>query len=200
MTAPTKTTQTALVVWQSVANNAGYVGNALDVSGVHALGVTFRAGRADNTAHSNPYLVLDLLGNPHATDDSLWTPIVPSLIVPTGATIAATTLNGAVSAGVSSIVVTSASSFAVGQLIYIGHTTTVTNSEIARVLSISAPTLTLSMPLMNAHDNGAVVSNLAEQVTIPAVDLSGVLRVKGRVVNNSGRTNYAAINVTTVVY
>lgn len=77
-----------------------------------------------------------------------------------GVTAAATTLNGATSANATTAILTSASSFAAGELICIGYNTA--NVEWARISKISSNTITLDAPLINSHSNGDTVTNCAD--------------------------------------
>lgn len=198
MAAPTKTLSVALLAPVSVANAAQSAGTAVDVSGAHLLGATLWLGRADGTAHASPWAQLVIEGNPSATDDSLWSPIA-SLVMPAGASIANTTLNGAVSADATTFVVTSATNIAAGAFLFVGDDDAA-EWEIVRVQSISSTTVTVNGACEFAHNTGAVVTSQAEIVTIPSLDIAGLARVRGRCLNNSGRTVYARIlGVTTVL-
>jgi hypothetical protein len=114
-----------------------------------------------------------------------------------GATIANTTLNGAVSAGAGSCVVTSATNIAAGDILFLGHTTDTTKFEIVRVKSVSGTTVTFEENCVFAHDNGAAVTDQAEHYALGPYDLSTYSRVRGVIENQSGQTaNFRSVYST----
>lgn len=198
MPAPAKTLSVVLLSPQTISNNSRAVGTAVDVSGVHSLGATMWIGRGNGTAHASPWAQIVIEGCPSATDDSMFSPIA-SLLMPAGASIANTTTNGTISAAATLFVVTSATNIAAGALLYVGDSTAA-NWEIVRVQSVSSTTITIDGAFQFAHATGQVVTSQAERVAIPAVDITGVARVRVACLNQSGQTVYArALGVTTVL-
>lgn len=198
MAAPTKTLSVALLSPATVANNSRAVGTAVDVSGVHTLGLTMWLGRANGTAHASQWAQIVVEGCPSDTDNSMFAPIA-ILQMPAGASIANTTTNGAISAAATSFVVTSATNIAAGALLYVGDSTAA-NWEIVRVQSITSTTVTIDGAFQFAHATGQVVTSQAERVTIPSIDITGLARVRVACLNQSGQSVYAsALGVTTVL-
>ncbi len=118
------------------------------------------------------------------------TPVTP--IPNTGrdcvSTIAAaqnTTLNGAVAVNDTTIVLTSASGFAVGDVLCLHSDDTSGNRiEFVRIVSISSNTLTLEEPIKVAHTSGDRVNSMADcfSVWLPGGDIWEI-----RAINNSGQ-------------
>ena len=72
--------------------------------------------------------------------------------------------SGAVSAGATSFVVSSATNIAVGDLLYLGDSSAA-NWEIVRVKGVSGTTITPEEAVTFAHANGAAVTDQAETVS-----------------------------------
>ena len=198
MAALTKTLAVVLLTPSSISNNSRAVGSAVDVSGVHSLGLTMWLARASTTAHASPWARLVVEGCPSATDDSMFSPIA-TLLMPAGASIAGTSLSSAVSAGATTLTVASATNIAVGALLWVGAVSGA-NWEIARVQSISGTTLTIDGAFQFSHESGQGVASQSEIVTIPSLDITGLARVRVACLNQSGQSVYArALGVTTVL-
>jgi hypothetical protein len=78
-----------------------------------------------------------------------------------GASIANTTLNGAVSAAASSFVVTANTNMAAGDVLFLGDSST-SNYELVHVKAVSGTTITPEENVTFAHANGAIVTDQAE--------------------------------------
>lgn len=94
-----------------------------------------------------------------------------------GASIANTTLNGAVSAGATSCVVASATGIAYGDLLFLGDASPA-NYEIVRVKSVSGTTVNFEEACTNGHTTGAQVTDQAELYSLGPYDLSSFARVR----------------------
>lgn len=197
VTTPTKTNQTDLLAWQDVASGADVIGTAFDCSGVFAAGFTIKVGRQTSTAFTAGYPNILIEVSTKSSGNDEWVPIY-SFQPAVGASIATTTLNGAVAGGDTTINLTSATNVAANDLLFLGHTTTVANYELAVVKSLSSTTVTLNQACANAHDSGAKVSDQAEQVTF-MLDLTGYLRVRARANDNgSGQGIFVEVTLTTL--
>ena len=198
MPAPIKTRGLALLSPTTVANNGRAVGSVVDVAGVHALGLTMWLARANGSAHAAPWAQLVVEGCPSDSDNSLFAPIL-RLLMPAGASIAATTNSSGITAGATSFPVASATNIAAGALLYVGDPTAA-QWEIVRVQSVATLTITIDGAFQFNHATGQVVTSQAEIVTIPAIDITGLARVRVACLNQSGQSVYAeAIGVTTVL-
>ena len=198
MAALTKTLAVVLLTPSSISNNSRAVGSAVDVSGVHSLGLTMWLARASTTSPASTWARLVVEGCPSATDDSMFSPIA-TLLMPAGASIAGTSLSSAVSAGATTLTVASATNIAVGALLWVGAVSGA-NWEIARVQSISGTTLTIDGAFQFSHESGQGVASQSEIVTIPSLDITGLARVRVACLNQSGQSVYArALGVTTVL-
>ena len=187
MSAPTKTEVALLAGTFQGSGGQPAVGSDMDVSGHHEIGLSLWLGRLSGTAHTAPWASLIVEGNPSASDNSMWATIA-QLTLPAGASIASTTLNGAVSANATTLVVASATNIAAGDLLFLSHGTDTAKYEVVRVVSLSGTTITIEGNIFYAHDNGAGVTDQAEKVVIPALDVSGLSRVRAKLVNFSGQT------------
>lgn len=183
----TKTLGTSYQAWQSVATANVIVGSAITVTNLIAIGFGLAMGRAGGTAFtvSPQYRVEGALSSAEDT----WR-VVDTINFGLGATIANTTLNGAVSAGAGSCTVTSATNISAGDILFLGHTTDTTKYEIVRVKSVNGTTVTFEENCVNAHDNNAIVTDQAEHYALGPYDLSTYARVRGVIVNHSGQTAY----------
>ena len=197
MAAPTKTTVT-LLSQQSISNNGRVVGSIIDLSGVHIFGAALFLARTNTTAHASPWAQIVVEGCTSATDNSLFVPIA-TLLMPAGASIAQTAVSGAVSAGATSFVVSSATNIAAGALLYVTDGTAA-NWEIVRVQSVSGTTINIDGAFIYSHANASLVSSQAERVVIPALDVTGISRARVACLNQSGQTVHAwASGITTVL-
>lgn len=190
----TKTIGTSYQAWQSVATANVIVGSAIDVTNLIAIGFGVAMGRAGGTAFTaSPQFRVE--GALSSAEDS-WR-VIDTVNFGLGATIANTTLNGAISAGAGSCVVTSASNIATGDILFLGHTSDTTKYEIVRVKSVSSTTVTFEENCVYAHDNNAAVTDQAEHYAIGPYDLSTYSRVRGVIVNHSGQTaNFRSVYST----
>ncbi len=181
----TKTIGTSYQAWQSVATANVIVGSAITVTNAIAIGFGVAMGRAGGTAFTvSPQFRIE--GALSSAEDS-WR-VIDTINFGLGASIANTTLNGAVSAGAGSCTVTSATNIAAGDILFLGHTTDTTKYEIVRVKSVSGTTVTFEENCVYAHDSGAAVTDQAEHYAIGPYDLSTFSRVRGVIVNHSGQT------------
>lgn len=201
MGAPTKTEVTLLASTFRGTGAQPEVGTAVDVTGMHYIGLTGWIGRLSGTAHASPWATLLLEGNTSATDDSMWEPIPDaSFTMAPGASIANTTLNGAVSANATTIVVASATNIAAGDLLFLSHGSSTANYEVVRVASVSGTTITVDDKVVFAHDSGAAVTDQAEHYCIPALSVVGLSRIRAKIINQSGQTITARMHgIKTVV-
>ena len=94
-----------------------------------------------------------------------------------GLNIASTTVNGAISAGASSFVVTSATNFVAGEYVFVGDASTA-NYEVVQIRSISGTTLNIVGTFQNSHTTGATVTSQAENPAPITIDLSAFQRVR----------------------
>lgn len=195
MATPSKTAQTDLLAWQDVSTANTPVGSSLDVSGKFEIGIRIAVGRRSGTAFTSPWPEVRIEGSPKASGTHYFATIFP--FVPNiGASIANTTLNGAVSAGASSFVVSSATNIAAGDILFLGDSST-SNYEIVRVKSVSGTTITPEENIVNAHANGAIVTDQAETF-IGAFDVSAYSRVRAVCANHSGQSISVEVNVMTL--
>lgn len=192
-----KTQGTSLIAWQDIATTNIIVGSAADVSTAFAVTVFAFLGR-------NPAAGAFTVGWPNirievsakSSGNDAWIPVAwfqPGI----GATLANTTLNGAITAGATSCVVAAGTNIAAGDLLFLGHTTTASDYELVRVKGVSGTTVTFEEACTNAHDNAAVVTDQAE-VYVSQIDLTAVGRIRAVVDNaNSGRTISAQVLMVT---
>jgi hypothetical protein len=81
-------------------------------------------------------------------------------------------------------------------MLFLGHTTDVTKYEIVRVKSVSGTTVTFEEACTYAHDNGALVTDQAEEWA-PTIDVSAAGRARCVIDNaNSGQGIKAQILYT----
>lgn len=183
-----KTQGTSLLAWQDIATTNVVVGSAVDVSTKLAATVFAWLGRnpaAGAFTAGWPNIRIEVSAKSSGTD--AWIPVA-TFQPAVGATLANTTLNGAVLANASSFVVTANTNIAAGDILYLGHTTTPANYELVRVKGVSGTTITPEENVTNAHDTTAVVTDQAEMY-MAQIDLTGVGRIRAVCDNaNSGRT------------
>jgi len=172
----TKTQGQTLLALQSIATANSIVGTALDVSTKLAATVFVRFGRHVANVLTAGWPNIRIEGSAKSSGTDAWVPLAIFQPSPGVATIGATTLNGTVTAADPSIVVASASNFAVGGLIFI-EDSTFANGEWARIKSIVSTTLTLEEPVTNGHANGSVVTAQAE-VFVAQLDLTAIGRIR----------------------
>jgi hypothetical protein len=193
---PTKTVQTDLLIWQAVASLAYVEGTAFDCSGAFACSVAIKVARQTSTAFTAGSPNIRIQGSLDTSGGQKWEDLFvyqPQI----GASIAGTTANGAISANAATFVVTSATNIAANAFLYLGHTTTIANSELIRVLSVSGTTITPVHNVVNAHDTGCVISSQAEEC-IANFSLDGICRIRAVADNNgSGQGIYTVVHLTT---
>jgi hypothetical protein len=194
---PAKTVQTALLAWQDVATGAVTIGTALDVSSIWGATVFVRLGRRSGTAFTAGWPNLRIEASAKASGNDEWYPSAAIFQPQVGASIANTTLNGAVSAGATSFVVTAATNIAVGDILYLGDSSSA-NWELVRVKTVSGTTITPEEAVTYAHANGSAVTDQAEIFTPAVLDLSSIKRIRAVADNASGGQTAAwEVNVTT---
>lgn len=196
-TIPTKTAQTALIAWQDVASAALVVGSALDVSSKWGGAYEVRLGRRTGTAFTagSPNIRIEASLQ---TSGNLWTPV--DIFQPfVGATIGSTTLNGALSASDTTIVLTSGTNFLVGDIIFLGHSSAA-NYELVRVKTKSTNTLTVEEAISFAHANAAIVTSQAEEVICyPPLNLTSYMRLRA-IVDNLGSGQDISVQVALTTF
>jgi hypothetical protein len=188
---------TVVQAWCTTVTGAVTISSEIDVHG--KLGARFFvfAGRESSTAFTEGWPLFRIEAAGKAADDDAWVPIgVFAMAI--GATIAATTLNGAISAEATTCVVTSATNIAIGDTLFLGHTTDTTKYELVRVKGISGTTVTFEEPCTYAHDTGAKVTDQAQAMTGDyALDTVGRIRL---VIDNSngGQSVHARVLMHTL--
>jgi hypothetical protein len=174
----TKTIATVVTDWASAYANDTQTGHTAiqTVTGVLAASFGIALARSTGSAYTNgPRVRIE--ASYHGSNNQGWRQL-DAIQMAVGASIANTTLNGAVSAGATSCVVTAATNIAVGDILFLGHTTTAANYEIVRVKSVVSTTVTFEEACVNAHDNGAQVTDQAEIYSLGPYDLSTFARVR----------------------
>lgn len=191
---PSKTQDQTLVAWQDIATANVVVGSALDVSLAFAAAIAIRIARRSGTAFSLGSPTVRLEGSNKSSGNDQWIPLFP--VTPAvGSSIVNTTLNGAVSAGASSFVVTANTNIGAGDVLFLGDSSTA-NYELVRVKSVSGTTITPEENVTFAHANAAIVTDQAE-VFFPAIDLAPYGRVRAVIENYSGQSISAQVKCTT---
>lgn len=179
----TKTAGLPLLPWADVATGSVNVGTALDVSARLAAGVFVRLARRSGSAFSTGWPNVRIEASAQAGSSDGWTPLFV-FQPPAGASIANTTLSGAVSAGATSCNVSSATNLAAGDLVYLGDAASA-NWELVRVRSVGGSTIQFEEPCAFAHASGSAVTDQAEAIYVQ-LDLSTVVRLRAVVDNASG--------------
>jgi hypothetical protein len=183
---PVKTVGTSLLIWQDIASAAQVLSSAIDVSTKWAISFNIILARLTGSAFTAGWPNVRIEASGAASGNDAWIPLL-TFSPAVGASLVATTLNGAVSAAAASCVVTSASNIAIGDLLFLGHTTTPANYELVRVKLVASTTVTFEENCTYAHDTGALVTDQAEAY-FPALDVSAYSRVRVVVDNaNSGQ-------------
>lgn len=189
--AVTKTVQTALVAWQDLATANQIISSAFSVTTILAGSIGIRIGRRSGTAFSAGWPNVRLEVSFQDSGDRRWTPI--RVFTPfVGGTIVNTTLNGAVSAGATTFVVTSATNLAVGDILFLSDTTP-SNYELVRVKTVSGTTITPEDPVVNAHVTASIVTDQAEMYA-ESLDLSTYRAIRA-VVDNIGSAQSISVEV-----
>lgn len=191
-----KTQGTSLLAWQDITNTNIVVGTAADVSTKLAATVLIWVARNPAAgAFTSGWPNIRIEVSAKSSGNDAWIPVA-SFQPAVGATLANTTLNGAVSANASSFVVTANTNIAAGDLLFLGHTTTPANYEVVRVKGVSGTTITPEENVTNAHDTTAVVTDQAEEY-VAQIDLTGVGRIRA-VADNAGSGRTISVQVLMV--
>lgn len=183
MVAPAKTSGAAYIAWQNIASAVQVIGASQDVSVKWAAAFAVALGRGTGTAFTAGWPNVRIEGSVLTSGNDSWK-VLANYQMALGASIVNTTLNGAITAGATSMVVTSATNIAVGDYIFLEHTTDVTKYELVRVAAVSGTTITFEEACTYAHDNGAAVRDQSESAML-IVDCSTLQRVRA-VVDNAG--------------
>jgi hypothetical protein len=174
----TKTIGTVVTDWATAIAADAQAGHTAIQTVTGKLSASFEITLARSTGSAytiGPKVRIEGLYEGSATKTS---PPLDAIQMAVGASIANTTLNGAVSAGATSCVVTSATNIAAGDILFLGHTTTPANYEIVRAKSVSGTTVNFEEACVNAHDSGAQVTDQAEIYSLGPYDLSTFARVR----------------------
>lgn len=183
---PSKTIGTSLLAWQDIASAAQVISSVIPVDTKWAIAFNIRLGRLTGSAFTAGWPNVRIEASGKASGNDSWIPLL-SLQMAVGASIAATTLNGAIIATATTCVVTSATNIAIGDYLFLGHTATPGNYELVRVKLVSGTTVTFEEACTYAHDNTAVVTDQAEAY-FPMLDVSAYSRVRVVIDNaNSGQ-------------
>lgn len=185
------TANRSLFAWADVASLAISVGSALDVSTMFEAAVVIRIGRRTGTAFTTGFPNVRIEGSVKSSGNNAWAPLF-TYQPPVGASIVNTTLNGAVSASDATFIVTSATNIAVGDILFLGHSSAA-NYEIVRVKSLSGTTITPEEAVVNAHANGAIVTDQADIATA-VLGLAAYQRIRA-VVDNAGSGQDISVEV-----
>jgi hypothetical protein len=190
-TTPTKTAGTVLLAWQDVATATVVLSPTQDVSAKWAAAFAIKLARRSGSAFAAGWPNVRVEASSKSSGNSDWVPLF-SVQIAVGASLASTTLNGAVSAGATSCVVTAATNITAGDTLYLGDTSSA-NWELVRVKSVSGTTVTFEEACTFAHANGAAVTDQAESY-FPACDLAPYARVRA-VADNAGGGQTVAVEV-----
>jgi hypothetical protein len=171
------------------------VGSALDVASKLAATVFVRLGRRSGSAFTAGWPNVRIEASAKASGDDAWAPVA-TFQPAVGASIANTTLNGAISAGATTCVVTSATNIADGDILYLGDSSSA-NWELVRVKDVSGTTITFEEACTFAHGNGSAVTDQAEIFSPAQIDLSAVTRLRA-VVDNANGGQTVAVQVLAV--
>ena len=184
-----------MVAWQDIASGGQVISSAFNCATTYAAAFGVRLGRGTGTAFTANWPNVRIEASTQASGNNTWIPIF-SYQMQVGASIANTTLNGAVSANASTFVVAAATNITTGDILFLGDSSTA-NYEIVRVKSIATTTVTPEENVVNSHTTGAIVTDQAE-VTFPAMDLTTYQRVRAVVDNaGSGQAIKAEVQMTT---
>ena len=175
-TTPSKTIGTSLLAWQDMASTAQVISTVVTVTTKWGIAFNVNLGRLTGTAFTAGWPKVRIEASGKASGNDKWVPLL-SLQAAIGASIASTTLDGAIIAGATTAVVALATNIAIGDYLFLGHTSTVGNYELARVKAISGTTVTFEEAITNAHDTAAVVTSQAESY-FPALDVSLYSRIR----------------------
>ena len=193
-TTPSKTAGSTAISWTNgdLASAAQYKSSAIDVSAKFAIAFNIQIARRTGTAFTAGYPKVRIEASGKSSGDDTWIPLAE--FVPTvGASIANTTANGAIAANDATFVVAAATNMAIGDYLFLGHTTDPTKYELIRVKSLSGTTITPEHNVVNAHDTGAMITDQAEAY-FPVFDCSAYTRMRA-VADNANSGQAAAFQV-----
>lgn len=171
------TVATALLAHTQLTSGLISVGAEVNVDTKLSALISVAMGRTVATALTNE-VVFKLQVKMADTATDAWRTIY-EFSSNTGKTAASsTTLNGATSAGATTLVVTSATGLAKGDRLYLRETGTPANSEWCEIRDISGTTVTPLNALERAHTNGINIADLAELFQPWREDLAGVEKIR----------------------
>jgi len=190
MATVTRTSPTYTQIEAPVVLATGNYGTlrTLDLKTKYGAWLYVRIGRRAATALTRSgYVTIRRTDN-----DTLVLPVPSFDVISQTVAAISTTLNGATSIGDTTVVLTSATSFAIGDTICLHSDDTNANRvEFARIVAISSNTLTLERALRVAHNNLDRVTTLAD---VAMVYLPGGEHYEIRCINNSGQSLLFAID------
>jgi len=197
-TTPVKTVQTALLTWRDVASTAQSISSAFNCATIWAAAIGVSIGRQTGTAFTLGWPNIRIEASKEASpNNASWIPLYIYQPGIGSSTLAATTLNGALSANAATFVVTSATNISIGKILFLGDSSA-SNYELCRVKAVSGTTITPEANLVHAHANGAVVSTEAE-MTFPDIDLKSYVQLRAVADNaNSGQGISVEVTLTTL--
>lgn len=186
-----KTANRTLFAWADVASLAITIGSTIDVSTAFEVSVIGRIGRRTGTAFTLGSPNIRIEGSVKSSGNNSWAPLF-TYQPPIGASIANTTLNGAVSANAATFIVTAGTNIAAGDILFLGDSSAA-NYEIVRVKSIATTTVTPEENVVNAHANAAIVTDQAFIFTA-VLGVSSYQRIRA-VVDNAGSGQDISVEV-----
>ena len=173
--AGTKAIESPFLAWQDIANATQVISADLDCTTISVLAVAIRLGRGTGTGFTAGWPNVRIEASFAISGNNSWIPLY--IFQPmTGANVASTTLNGAVSAGASSFIVTSATNISTGDILFLGDASPA-NYELVRVKGTSGTSITPEDLIVHSHTTGALVTDQASMI-YPAFDLSPYLRAR----------------------
>lgn len=189
-----KTQAVSVIAWSDIATANVTIGSVVDCSTALAAAFFVKMGRRSGTAFTAGWPNFRVEGSAKSSGNDSWIPLC-SFQPAIGTSIANTTLNGAVSAGATSCVVTSATGISAGDLLYLDGDTDAGN-EIVRVKSVSGTTVTFEEACTNAHSSGNAVTDQAETY-VAQVDCSSLARLRA-VADNAGSGQTMACEILAI--
>lgn len=196
-TTPTKTVQTTLLAWQTLALNTQVISNTFNCSSIWSAAIGISIVRSSGTAFTAGWPNIRIeASKKQSPDNASWIPLFvyqPAV----GSSIANTTLNGAVSANAANFVLAANTNVAIGDLLFLGDAANA-NFEICRVKSISTNTITPEQNVVNAHANSSQVTDQAE-IAFPSVDLKEYVQLRA-VADNAGNGVGIGVEVTLTTF
>lgn len=184
---PKKTRQTALVTWAQGKLAAGsvYVGTALDVSTIFAAAFKVKTGRLQATPNTATWPQVRVEASPVTSGDHEWYPLF-TVTPAVGTNVAADSCGVDVNIGSTVLLALPNNSLiSLGDVLMLGDGGGVTTFEVARTLLVSgANNVQTEEGVTYLHKAGSALSDQAE-LTITAVGLRSVMRVRA-VVSNAG--------------